>query len=317
MPNSVPHERLGVVAGRAVVNGDSRAAIAAVLGASMLWGTTGAAASLAPQVGPLAIGALAMGMGGLLQALIAAGAIAQQRRQLCAHKRLLALGALAVFVYPLAFYASMHWAGVAIGTVVSLGVAPLASALIERVFEGLRLSRRWAFSVALGMAGLVLIGLAEQAAAPAAASAHTVYGVLLGALAGLSYALYAWAARQLMHKGIAPRAAMGSIFGVGGLLLLPVLLVTGAALLQSWENAAVGLYMALVPMFLGYVLFGFGLSRLRASTATTLTLTEPVVAAGLAVWWLGERLTALGWVGMALMAGCLLVLSLPAKRTAT
>lgn len=41
----------------------------AVLIASILWGTTGTAASYAPNLSPLAIGAIAMGGGGLLQAL--------------------------------------------------------------------------------------------------------------------------------------------------------------------------------------------------------------------------------------------------------
>ena len=39
-----------------------------VLVAALLWGTTGTAAAMAPGVGPLAIGAAAMGVGGLLQA---------------------------------------------------------------------------------------------------------------------------------------------------------------------------------------------------------------------------------------------------------
>jgi drug/metabolite transporter, DME family len=42
-----------------------------VLLASLLWGTTGTAATFAPAVGPLAIGSVAMGVGGLLQALVA------------------------------------------------------------------------------------------------------------------------------------------------------------------------------------------------------------------------------------------------------
>ncbi|MFF5020735.1 MULTISPECIES: hypothetical protein [Micrococcus] len=48
---------------------------------------------------------------------------------------------VAVAVYPLAFYSSMHWAGVAIGSVVSLASAPLASGLLERIVEHRRLSR--------------------------------------------------------------------------------------------------------------------------------------------------------------------------------
>ncbi|WP_280117294.1 hypothetical protein [Streptomyces chryseus] len=36
-----------------------------MLAASVRWGTTGTAATLAPDVGPLAIAAVAMGLGGL------------------------------------------------------------------------------------------------------------------------------------------------------------------------------------------------------------------------------------------------------------
>jgi DME family drug/metabolite transporter len=70
--------------------------------------------------------------------------------------------------------------------------------------------------------------------------------------------------------------------------------------------------MALVPMFAGYVLFGWGLARVRASTATTLSLAETVVAAILAVLVVGERLPALAWVGAALVTGSLFILTLPA-----
>jgi len=88
---------------------------------------------------------------------------------------------------------------------------------------------------------------------------------------------------------------------------------TGAPLLASWQNLAVGAYMALVPMFAGYVLFGWGLARIRASTATTVSLAETVVAAILAVVIVGERLPALAWVGASLVAGSLFVLTLPAR----
>ena len=50
---------------------------------------------------------------------------------------------------------------------------------------------------------------------------------------------------------------------------------------------------------------------MRASTATTLTLIEPVVAAVLAVVIVGERLPALGWIGVGLVVVCLLVLTIP------
>ncbi|WP_163576303.1 DMT family transporter [Halomonas faecis] len=283
---------------------------ATVLIAALLWGTTGTAATFAPEVSAVAIGAVAMGGGGLLQALLAAGRIRRHAGALRAQRRVLLLGAVAVAIYPLAFYASMRLAGVTIGTVVSIGSAPLLSVLIENRLDGLRLTVRWATGAALGLGGMLLLCLAEGGGHVATGD-EVVPGVLLGLLAGLSYALYSWTARRLMQRGIASRAAMGATFGIGGLLLMPVLLVTGAPLLASWGNAAVGLYMALVPMLLGYLCFGHGLARIPASTATTITLFEPVVAAGLAVAIVGERLPPLGWVGIVLILACLICVSAP------
>ncbi|MGP4033303.1 DMT family transporter [Pseudarthrobacter sp. 1C304] len=286
-----------------------------VLAASVLWGTTGTAATFAPDVSPLAIGAVAMGFGGLLQAAIATRPLAAHRSSLLGRWRMVGLGAASVALYPLAFYSSMQLAGVAVGTVVSIGSAPLASAVIERVADKRPFTGRWAAGAALGVTGAALLCIADAGHAGAAARGEwsTPAGVALGLLAGLSYAVYSWAAHRLINEGLPSRAVMGAVFGTGGLLLMPVLAATGAPLVGSWQNFAVGAYMALVPMFAGYVLFGWGLARVRASTATTLSLAETVVAAILAVLVVGERLPLLGWAGAALIAGSLFVLTLPAR----
>lgn len=275
---------------------------------AVLWGTSGTAATFAPQVGPLAIGAAALGFGGLLQGIISIGAQRRAAPRLRAHAGVVAIGALTVAIYPLAFYSSMRYAGVAVGTVISLASAPLASGLLDRFIDHRRLGLRWTASAGLGVIGSVLLCLArggEDAAGPGRA----VLGVLLGLVAGATYAAYSWAAHRLIDAGIGRAASMGSVFGIGGLLLMPVLALTGAPILAGPGNLAVAAYMALVPMFLGYVLFGMGLVRVPASTATTVTLLEPAVSALLAVTVIGERLGALGWTGMAIIAAVLMVLA--------
>ncbi|MDQ1053554.1 DME family drug/metabolite transporter [Arthrobacter sp. SORGH_AS 212] len=291
-----------------------------VAAASILWGTTGTAATFAPGVSPLAIGAVAMGMGGLLQALFAARAIRRQRSGILRRWQLVAVGAAAVAVYPLAFYSSMHLSGVAVGTVVSIGSAPVAAALIERFTDRKPLTRRWITGALLGVGGAALLSFAGHSPATgagtdAAGAWGSTAGIFLGLLAGGTYALYSWAAHRLIGGGIPSRAAMGSIFGLGGLLLMPVLAATGAPLLDSWTNFSVGAYMALVPMFAGYILFGWGLARVRASTATRISLLETVVAAVLAVLVVGERLPALGWLGAAVVLGSLFILTPRTQRT--
>lgn len=138
----------------------------------------------------------------------------------------------------------------------------------------------------------------------------TALSVGLGLIAGFTYASYSWTAHHLMGLRIPRAASMGAVLGCGGLLLMPVLLTTGAPLIATHEAFLVATYMALVPMFLCYVLLGFGLARMPASAATTITLTEPTVAAMLAVAIVGETLTPLGWTGLAIIAVTLVILSL-------
>lgn len=294
-------------------SGQRLGGITGVLVAAILWGTTGTAATFAPELSPLAIGAVAMGIGGLLQGLIAAGTLLRQRRLIAAQWHFLVTGALAVAVYPLAFYASMRYAGVTTGTVISIGSAPLLSALIEYRFDGVRLTKQWFYGATLGVTGMILLCLA-QSSGEAAGNEHALSGIALGLLAGFTYAFYSWSARRLMQAGVASGAAMGATFGAGGILLMPVLYMTGTPLLESWNNAAVGIYMALIPMFVGYLCYGYGLARIPASMATTITLLEPVIAALLSVLLVGERLPSAGWAGVGLIVICLGIITVPAKK---
>ncbi|WP_414123244.1 DMT family transporter [Corynebacterium nuruki] len=291
------------------------AALAAVVVTAVLWGTTGTAATFSEGVSPLATGAAALGIGGILQGLVALRPMRDRRAVLRDHPWLLLLGAVGVVVYPLTFYSSMHLAGVAVGTVISLASAPLFAGLLEWVVSRRPPSARWFVAVVTGVVGAVLLCTGQSGDGDDATAPHLTAGVLLGLAAGASYALYSWAAAQLILAGAGRAAAMGAVFGTGGVLLLPVLVVTGGPILDSPGNLAVAAYMALVPMFLGYVLYGVGLTRLSPSTTTTVTLLEPAVAAVLAVTVVGERLSTAGWTGLALIAVALLVLVLPDRRS--
>lgn len=282
----------------------------AVLVASVLWGTTGTAASFAPHLSPLAIGALAMGGGGLLQALLARKKIAKYLQDIPKNKGILLLGALSVAIYPLAFYSSMHLAGITIGTVVSIGTAPLFTALLERICDQKQLSKRWFLSCFLGILGVLLLSLGESHATTQLqhSTDQKIVGVILGLVAVLTYSLYSWAAKKLIDRGVEAKASIGLIFGFGAALLLPTAFYTGANLFDQAIHVYVVGYMMLIPMFLGYLLFGYGLKTVPASRAVTLTLFEPFMAAVFAMLIVGEKLDGFGWLGMGLIFVCLMIL---------
>ena len=72
------------------------------------------------------------------------------------------------------------------------------------------------------------------------------------------------------------------------------------------------LFLGVVPTAIAYVLFARGLRGLDASEAATITLAEPVTAAALGVFVLGERVTGGGALGAVLVLGALVLLALRA-----
>lgn len=281
-----------------------------ILFASTLWGTTGTAASLAPDVSALAIGAFSMGIGGFMQACLSAKSLKRDFRKVVHKKKTLLISIIALATYPLAFYSSMRFAGVAIGTVISISTAPFFSALLECLFSrNQTITKRWMMSFAIGVIGITLLLASESSANSLFDHDMKHWGVLLGLLAGLTYAIYSWGVKAMIDHGIESQTAMGSVFGIGGVLLLPTLFITGDNLFASSTNTAVMLYMALIPMGLGYVAFGFGLRFVTASGASILTLFEPVIAAALAVAIVGEEISFIGWVGITLTLVCLFLQS--------
>ncbi|RDH41973.1 DMT family transporter [Zooshikella ganghwensis] len=282
--------------------------LGAIIFACFFWGTTGTVASFTLNVSPLATGAFAMGGGGLLLVLTALKNLFSDKYKLVANYPIMLLGGLSVAVYPLAFYSSMRLSGVALGTVVSIASAPFATVLLEWLISKKPISKKWLKSFAIGAVGVLLLAMSKGEVSESGTHIYNHYlGIMLGLLAGFTYALYSWAAREMIEQGIHSKSAMASMFGLASLLLLPSLIITGDNLFASTKNAAVALYMAFVPMFLGYLLFGYGLRFIAASEATLLTLLEPAVATLMAVVVVGEKIFTIGWLGILLIMVCMLI----------
>jgi DME family drug/metabolite transporter len=283
--------------------------------ACLLWGTTGTTATFLPDdVSPLAVGAATMGIGGVLL-LVTAPRLSGGVLRDPVGRRWVAIGAIGVVVYPLAFYTGMDLVGVAVGNVVALGSGPVFAALIEWVVERQPLSTRWLVATLLAVPGIAVLAFGRQADAADRPGGSEALGIAVGLLAGLAYALYTYASSRAIRAGHPSRGVMGGMFGLGAVPLLGVLAVVGGPLTQSATSIGLSAYLVLGPMFLAYLLFGIGLRSVRSSAATTITLLEPVVATVLAVLVVGERLTPLGWVGFGLVLVGLAVL-VTARRSA-
>jgi DME family drug/metabolite transporter len=277
-----------------------------VLIAAVLFGTTGTAQALGPSLDPLAIGAARILIGA---ALLAAVALASGARRAAARPSAILLAGACVAVYQATFFAALDETGVAVGTVVAIGSAPAFAGLFARAFAGEALRWRWAFATALACGGVCLLVLGGGAGAEV-----STLGVGLALVSGAGYAGYAVASKRMLAAGGSPEAVMASVFGAGGLLLLPIFALVPAGGLFQPGGAALALYLGAIPTALAYVMFARGLKRIGAGETATLTLAEPLTAAALGVIALGERPSAAAAAGAALVLSGLAVLALwPAR----
>jgi drug/metabolite transporter, DME family len=128
-----------------------------ILLAATLWGTTGTARTFAPvSAGPLIVGALRIVVGGVFLAVfpLRGGALRNLIASGTSTRALIALGALAVAVYQAAFFAATARTGVAVGTVVTIGAAPVFAGVLSLLsrLRG-RPGGRWLAATAAAVAG--------------------------------------------------------------------------------------------------------------------------------------------------------------------
>jgi DME family drug/metabolite transporter len=272
-----------------------------IIAAAALWGTTGTAQALAPaEAQPLAIGALRLAVAGLalLANLIARGT-ALPARGLPVGKVLLASACMAA--YQILFFAGIKATGVAVGTVVGIGSAPVITGLLAFLFLGERPGWRWFAATGMAVLGCgLLIGARKEMTVDPV-------GLLLAVGAGAAYATFSLACKDLLRRQPV-EVVMAVVFGLGALVLVPLLFSQNLAWAAQPRGIAVLLWLGLMATALAYLLFGAGLRRTALSTAVTLSLAEPLTAGLLGIFFLGERLVTAGWIGLGLMLAGLLVL---------
>ncbi len=181
---------------------------------------------------------------------------------------------------------------------------PTILAVLAVLFLGERLDAIKVVALVLTLAGCLLV---VQVYAPGALRLN-----LKGALAGLG-AAFAGAVYSAVSKRAVERFNSWTLvlwgFGFGALTLLG----SRAGLLGSAGSFSAAMWgwlllAAVVPTLLAYMLFTRALVEIEATRVAITASIEPVVAAGLAWVFLGERMEPLQWLGaVAILAGVLVV----------
>lgn len=268
--------------------------------AALLFSTSGTAQALADvNATPLAVGASRLFVGTVL--LIALLPIFGQRRLDVLRvwrMRTALIAGVFVGVFQWAFFAGVKGAGVALGTVLVIGSAPLFAGVLSWSVFRRPPSRAWAFATVVGVVGLALLSSAGM-------SSGSVSGVLLSLTAGLAIAVYTVAAKVLLDRGVHAVVLLASTCAFGGLLLLPIAAMQPLDWLLEPRGAALALYLGVATLALANTLQLRGIRALGPAPVTTLMLAEPVLATLFGIALLGESVVGVAWIGLLLVLASL------------
>lgn len=285
-----------------------RLAFLFVLVGAILWGTTGTAQTFMPQtVHPLGVGATRLAVGGFSLLLVLLVMRKISFRNWPWKPTIYAAIAMALFQY--FFFTSVRLTGVAIGTVVTIGSAPVFSGVIEWIIVKRRPTMVWVMATAMAIIGCSLLFLNKDGVVV------NPIGVGMSLVAGSLFALYTLVNKEVLEK-VAPTPAVAVIFSLSALMLMPFLFVVETSGLWTWNGLFVVLFLGWATTTIAYILFSIGLQHIPSSSAVTLSLAEPLTAALLSVAIVGERLAVLSWLGVFLLLGGIIVLTLGSRRKA-
>jgi drug/metabolite transporter, DME family len=264
-----------------------------VLFAAICFATTGTSRALGPD------SATSLGVAAIRFII---GAIALFAITALARKSLVTTVSLPLYIWIIAgfgqamygatFFAAVHETGVAVGTVVALGSAPILTGILSAVLFRSLPSRTWMLATAIAIAGMSLIVLSGNDTNVSA------IGVLYALGAGLGYALFALASKRIVESGVASDVAMARVFGIAAVMLGPTLFFVNIDWVLTTGGISLGLWLGIVTVALAYWAYASGLARLEPRETTMITLAEPVVATVLGALVLDERPAALAWMGI-------------------
>ncbi|WP_435527522.1 DMT family transporter [Microbacterium aurantiacum] len=289
--------------------------VIAILAAAMLFGTTGTSQALGPSgTTPLSIGVIRMVIGGTGLALLAFLLAARHARRSPTPRpplgirplSLMVLTGLCLALYQPLFFLGTERNGVAVGTVVALGSAPILAGLLEWALTRRMPTTTWMAATALATAGVVLLGFGGSAGG---AGGTDGLGLLGSIGAGASFAVIANAQRRLLDTGWDPFTVVGAMGASSAAVSVLAVPFVDLAWMQTPAGLVMALWLGLATISVAYVLFTWGLSGLTAATAATLTLGEPLTAAVLGIVVLDERLSVLAIVGLTVLGAGLALLA--------
>ncbi|MFN8529722.1 MAG: EamA family transporter [Anaerolineae bacterium] len=274
-----------------------------VTGAAILWGTIGVATQAIFTVDQSSSLFINFGRLAIAAPIMAAACWRQMgRRMLVIPRRdfwLMMLNGSFLAISQAAYFAAIREIGVTLSTLLTICVSPLVVTALSVLMRRESLTGRVVVALLLALSGgALLVGF------PTTSGSGEAWGAGIGfaLFAAFTYAI-ALQAGRFLARDYHPLQVTTMTFSAGAVVLLVVNVVGGTVILQTAQGWALLIYLALVPTALAYGLFQTGLRSVSATSASIISMLDPLVAALLAWVLFGETLSVTGMMGGLLMLG--------------
>ncbi len=207
-----------------------------------------------------------------------------------------------VLLYQLLFFYSVAEVGVAVGSVVAIATTPLWAAAVAFLLFRKKPSKFWVFATVLAIAGVFLINFGGGLQAQS-----VDWKLLLPVAAGLCYGVEIIAVGKVVEK-LNPETTMLLEMGLVAVLLLPVTFFFPTKWIFTTGGILVSLGLGVVTAGIAYPCFTYGIKYTSPVVASTLALTEPLMAAALGIFFLHENLSISMGLGMLSLMASVIVL---------
>ncbi|MCP4678317.1 MAG: DMT family transporter [Deltaproteobacteria bacterium] len=189
-------------------------------------------------------------------------------------------------------------------------INPVITATAGYLFFSERVTKKLAMSIALGVAGVTVMGWSDLTFSP-----EQLVGDGAAVLCSIIFSVYFLLGKKLRQKlptAVYVTAVYGvaALFGIVTMLLLDLPLVDYTP--RTWVCFTL---MAIVPTMVGHTSFNNALQYIDAGRISTATLSEPLLA-GLVAYFVWDEMISIGaGVGYVLISGSVCVLVFDRKRS--
>ena len=211
--------------------------------------------------------------------------------------RLMGVAGIMMALYQAAFVVAITHASVTLVTLVTVCSVPVCAAIMSTLLLGERIQPTVLVALGLAVAGVGFLVGVDTLTGTGVAS---WLGVAFGLLSAVCYSLFQICGRVLASR-YHPLQTLSVFLLVTVLVLLPITATSGLVIAYPPVAWMLFAYLGLGVSVLGYVFLVLGLRTMPVTTATIVSLIEPLTGVSLAWVLFGERLGLSGLLGAALL----------------